>query len=77
MIATFRHEMFFADSLGRKKHRFLKQHYKQMMPAQLQSHSTACGFYAIFAAFHLCKVCQEEITGIQHLKVFCFICNYM
>ena len=33
MMAKYRHEMYFADSLGCKKYRFLNQHYKQMMPA--------------------------------------------
>ena len=33
MIANFRHELYFADSLGCKRYSFLKQHYKQMMPA--------------------------------------------
>ena len=37
MIANFRQELYFADSLGCKKYSFLKQHYKQMMPAPLQS----------------------------------------
>ena len=37
-IAEFVYEMYFADYLGRKKYRFLKQEYKQMMPAQKQSH---------------------------------------
>ena len=32
LIAKFRQEMYFADSLGRKLYRFLKQHYKQLMP---------------------------------------------
>ena len=32
MIANFRHELYFADSLSRKRYGFLKQHYKQMMP---------------------------------------------
>ena len=35
MIAKFRHELYFAVSLGRKKYCFLKQNYKQMMPAPL------------------------------------------
>ena len=39
MIANFRHELYFADSLGCKGYSFLNnQHYKQMMPAPLQSH---------------------------------------
>ena len=37
MIANFRHELYFADSLGCKGYSFLNnQHYKQMMPAPLQ-----------------------------------------
>ena len=44
MIANFRQELFFTDSLGRKEYSFLRQHYKQMMPAPLQSHPSVCGF---------------------------------
>ena len=56
MIANFRHEFYFADSLGCKGYSFLNnQHYKQMMPAPLQSHPSVCGFYTIYAAFHLFK----------------------
>ena len=54
MIANFQHELYFADSLGRKWYSFFNnQHYKQMMPALLQSHPSVCGFYTIYAAFHL------------------------
>ena len=54
MIANFRHELYFADSLGCKGNSFLKNHcYKQMMPAPLQSHASVCGFHTIYAAFHL------------------------
>ena len=41
MIANSRQILYFADSLGRKKYSFLKQHYEQMMPEPLQSHSIA------------------------------------
>ena len=54
MIANLRHELYFADSLGRKGYSFLSnQYYKQMMPAPLQSHPSVCRFYTISAAFHL------------------------
>ena len=54
MIANFRHELYFADSLVCKGYSFLNnQHYKQMVPARLQSHPSVCGFYTIYAAFHL------------------------
>ena len=45
MNANFRHELYFADSLGRKKYSFLySQHYKQITPATLQPHPSVCGF---------------------------------
>ena len=75
MIANFRHELYFADSLGCKGYTFFNnQDYKQMMPTPLQSHPTVCGFYTIYAAFHRLKFRQEEITGV---KVLSFIGNYM
>ena len=78
MIASFRHELFFADSLGCKRYSFLNnQHDKQMMPARLQSHPSVCGFYTIYAAFHLFKFRQEEITGVHDVNVLSFISNFM
>ena len=55
MIANSCENLYFADSLGRKKYSFLKQQYEQMMPEPLQSHPRVCGFYTIYAAFHLFK----------------------
>ena len=75
MIANFRHELYFADSLGYKGYRYLKQHYKQMLPAPLQSHPSVCGFYTIYAAFHLFKFRQQEITGVHDVNVLSFISN--
>ena len=77
MIAIFRYELYFADSIGRKKFSFLKQQYKQMMPAPTQSHPSVCCFYTIYAAFHLFKFPQEEITGVHDVNVLSFISNYM
>ena len=67
MIAKSRQILYFADSLGRKKYSFLKQDYEQMMPEQLQSHPSVCGLYTIYAAFHLFKFRQEEITGVTFI----------
>ena len=75
MIAISRHKLCFADSLGQP--RFLKQQYKQMMPKPLQSHPSDCGFHAIYAAFHLFKFRQEEITGFHSVNVLSFISNSM
>ena len=78
MIANFQHELYFADSLGRKEYNFFNnQHYKQMMPALLQSHPSVCAFYTTYAAFHLFKFQQKEITGVHDVNVLSFISNYM
>ena len=77
MIAKSRQILYFADSLGRKKYSFLKQHYEQMMPEPLQSHPSVCGFYTIYAAFHFFQFRREEITGVHDVNVLSFINNYM
>ena len=77
MIANSREKLYSTDSLGRKKYSFLKQQYEQMMPEPLQSHPSVCGFYTIYAAFHLFKFRQEEITGAHDVNVLSFISNYM
>ena len=77
-IANFRHEFYFADSLGCEGYSFLiSQHYKQMMPAPLQSHPSVCGFSTIYAAFHLFKFQQKEITRVRDVNVLSFISNFM
>ena len=48
-----------------------------MMLAQLQSHSSVCGFYTIFAAFNPFMLCPEEITGDHEYSILWFIGNYM
>ena len=78
MIANFRHEFYFGDSLGCKGYIFFNnQHYRQMMPEPLQSHPSVCGFYTIYAAFHLFKFRQEEITGVHDVNVLSSISNFM
>ena len=69
MIANSRQKLYFADSLGRKKYSFLKQHYEQMIPQPLQSHPSVCRFCTIYEAFHLFKFRQEEITGVHDVNV--------
>ena len=77
MIANSRQILYFADSLGLEKYSSLKQHYEQMMPEPLQSRPSVCIFYTIYAAFHLFKFRQEEITGVHDVNVLSFIGNYM
>ena len=77
MIANSRQILIFADSLGRKNYSFLKQQYEQMMPEPQQSYPSVCGFYTIYAAFHLFKFRQEEITGVHDVNVLSFRIDYM
>ena len=77
IIASSCQNFCFADSLGRKKYSFLKQQYEQMMPELLQSQPSLCGFYTIYAAFHLFKFRQEEITGVNDVNVLSLISNCM
>ena len=77
MIANSGQKLYFADSLGRKKYSLPWQHYEQMMPEPLQSHPSVCGFYTIYAAFHLFKFRQEETTGVHDVTVLSFISDYM
>ena len=76
-IANSRQKLFFAESLGRKKYNFLKQQYEQMMPEPLHSHPNFCSFYTLYAAFHLFKIRQQEITEVHDVNVLSFIKNYM
>ena len=76
MIAKFKQQLYFADSLGGSCN-FLKQDYQKMVPVKLQSHPSVCGFYAIYSAFHLFKFQQEQLTGVHDVNVLSFISNYM
>ena len=77
MIANTRQILCFADSRGRNKYSFLRQHNEQMMPEPPQSHRSVCGFYTIYAGFHLFKFRQKENTGVHDVNVLSFISNYM
>ena len=73
MIANSRQKLYFAESLGREKYSFLRQHFEQMISEPLQSHPSVYGFYTIYAAFHLFKFRREEITGVHDVNVLSFI----
>ena len=77
LIANSCQILHFADSLGSINYSSLKQQYEQIMPEPLQSHPIVCGFYTIYAAFHLFKFQQEEITRVHEVKVLSFISKHM
>ena len=76
MIAKSCQKLYFADPLGRNKYILFQQHYEQMMPEPLQSQPSVCGFYTMYAAFHLSKSQKEESTGVHDVEVFSFKGNY-
>ena len=63
----YRHELYFADSLGRKKYRFFKQQHMQMISAQLQSHPNVCGFHTFHAAFRSSSSIMEKLLAFKIL----------
>ena len=75
--ANYCQTLCFADTLCRKMFIFTTQQYEPMLPEPLQSHLSVCGFYTIYAAFHLFKFQQREITGVHDVNVVSFISNYM
>ena len=77
MFANSRQILYFADSLGRKRNKFLEQEYEQMIAEPPQSQPSFCGFYTIYAALHLFKFRPEEIRGVHVVNVLSFISNYM
>ena len=79
MIAKFHHELYFADSLGLpiNNYPFLKQNYSHMVRTRLQGQPSVFGFYTIYAAFHLFKFQQKEITGVHEVNVLSFKSNFM
>ena len=77
LIANSGQILYFADSLGRKRYSLLKRQYEQMMPEPLQTQPNVCGFSTIYAAFHLLKIAQEEITGVHDVNVLSFKSNCM
>ena len=76
MVLDSRHKLF-ADPLGTEKYSFVEHQYKQMMPEPLLSRPGVCGFYTIYAAFHIFEFRQEKITRINDVDVRLLMSNYM
>ena len=75
MIANYRHKLYFTNYLARPS--FLNQQYEQMMTEQLHSLPCVCCFYAIYSVFHLFNFWQEEIFGVNDVKVLSIINTYL
>ena len=70
MVANSRQILYFADSVGRKKYSFLKQHYEQMTQEPLQSHHSVSGYYRIYAAFHSYNSDKKKLQEFTMLMYF-------
>ena len=79
MIANFRHEFYFADSLSTvqtKKYSFLKQHYKQMMPASLTQVCAAFIQYTqLFISSSLGRKKLQGFTMLMYSLLKVITCN--
>ena len=60
MIANFCGDLYFEYSPGRKMYLCFKQHYKQIMPAEVQSQPSVFEFYKTYAAFQPFKFYRDE-----------------
>ena len=77
LIAKFLKQLFFANSLGRQNYSFLGKHYQLLIQQPLQVHPGVCGFYTNYAAFHLFKFGQKEITAVHDFNVLSIIRYFM
>ena len=79
MIAKFHQELYFDDfhDLSTNKHPFLKQNHNPMVRTKRPDHPSVCGFYTIFAAFHLINFQQEGITGVHDVNVLSSISKFI
>ena len=79
MIGRLNRNYYYADSLARSitHYKFLNKKYQKMIQRPLQKMEHLCGFYTIYAAFHLFKFLQTNLNNVHDVHVLNFISNYM
>ena len=79
MIGRLKRNYYYADSLARSitHYKFLNKKYQKMIHRPLQKMENLCGFYTIYAAFHLFKFLQTNLNNVHDVHVLNFISNYM
>ena len=79
MIGCLNRNYYYADSLARSvtHYKFLNKKYQKMKHRPLQKMQNFCGFYTIYAAFHLFKFLQTNLNNVHDMHVLNFISNYM
>ena len=79
MIGRLNRNYYYADSLAQSitHYKFLNKKYQKMIHRPLQKMENLCGFYTIYAAFHLFKFLQTNLNNVHDVHVLNFISNYM
>ena len=79
MIGCLNRNYYYADSLARSitHYKFLNKKYQKMIQRPLQEMENLCGFYTIYAAFHLFKFLQTNLNNVHDVHVLNFISNCM
>ena len=79
MIGRLNRNYYYADSLARSitHYKFLNKKYQKMIQSPLQKMENLCGFYTIYAAFHLFKILQTNLNNVHDVHVLNFFSNYM
>ena len=79
MIGRLNRNYYYADSLARSvtHYNFLNKKYQKMIHRPPQKMQNLCGFYTIYAAFHLIQFLQTNLNNVHDVHVLNFISNYM
>ena len=74
LIGRFIRSYYYAESLAQSvtHYKFLNKKYQKMIHKPLQKMQNLCGFYTIYAAFHLFKFLQTNLNNVLDVHVFEF-----
>ena len=81
MVANFDGTVYYGDSMGKPIHhypnftRFTKM--KKPVSYRMQDSPQLCGFYCVFFAWALFKLCQKHVNYTQDVHVLRFISNFL
>ena len=79
MIGRLNRNYYYEDSVARSvtHYKFLNKKYQKMIQRPLQKMHNLCGFYTIYAAFHLFKSLQTNLNNVNDAHVLNFISNHV
>ena len=79
MIGRLNRNYYYADYSTRSvtHYKFLNKKYQKMIHRPHQKMQNFCGFYTIYAAFHLFKFLRTNLNNVNDAHVLNFISNYL